>query len=700
VLARQAGECRGPRHLEQLAHQRPHLESQLERPARPVALPEGHLAGLSGGGRDEHPVVQDLLDPPRRGSQHEGLADVRFEHHLFVQLAHPRGSLRRAREEDAVQTPIGDRSGVGNRHPRRALPRGQPPGQAIPRHARPQFREVVRRVPARQHVEHALERRARQGRVGSGAAHRGEQLLHVPRLDGDGGDDLLRQHVERVARVARRLDLAPVHRPCHRRGGHQVAPVLREDDPLADRIHLVARAADALHAARNRRRRLDLDDEIHRAHVDAQLERRGGDQRRDAPGLQRVLDLDPLLPRERSVVGAGDRLPRQLVDRGRETLGEAAAVREDERRAVGADVLEQPRVDAGPDRRSRRPLRRGTARDLDRLRQPRQVLDGHFHLQRQLLRLPGVHDGDGTVGDLAPCRELVVEAGGDPLAVNLAALRGGGAARGTRPRPAPLGAAQEAGHLVQRPLGGRQPDALQPAIGKRLETLERERKVGATLGRHEGVDLVHDHGLDAGERLARAAGQHQVQRLRCGDQDVSRLADEAGPVGRRSVAGAHQRGRHTVRLAPGGGEVGDAGDRRPQVALDVHGKRLERRDVEHPAPPGRLGLGREHHPVDRPEERRQGLSAAGGGEDERRLAPRDGRPAERLRPRRFAEGGIEPVGDGRVEQGEGHEEILILVVLEVLEVQGVQKVLVQVVQKVLVQVVLEVRCWSLLAPSP
>ena len=35
-----------------------------------------------------------------------------------------------------------------------------------------------------------------------------------------------------------------------------------------------------------------------------------------------------------------------------------------------------------------------------------------------------------------------------------------------------------------------------------------------------------------------------------------------------------------MRIAAGAGAIGDAGQRRPQVALDIDGERLERRDVE------------------------------------------------------------------------------------------------------------------------
>ena len=156
------------------------------------------------------------------------------------------------------------------------------PVDAVPRDARPQLRELVGRIAARQHVEHAVEDRPAQLGERRGAPDACEEVVDVPRVHRRHRDDLLREHVERVARVARRLDRALVHRPRDGGAGDEVAAELREDDALADRVDLVAGAADALQAARHRRRRLDLDDEIDRAHVDAELERRGGDERRGA----------------------------------------------------------------------------------------------------------------------------------------------------------------------------------------------------------------------------------------------------------------------------------------------------------------------------------------------------------------------------------------------------------------------------------
>ena len=121
--------------------------------------------------------------------------------------------------------------------------------------------------------------RAAQLRERRRAPDRREQLVDVPVVHRRHRHDLLGDDVERVARIAGRLDRAVVHRLRDRGAGDEIAAELREDDPFADRVDLVAAAADALQAARDRRRRLDLDDQIDGAHVDAELERRGRDQR-------------------------------------------------------------------------------------------------------------------------------------------------------------------------------------------------------------------------------------------------------------------------------------------------------------------------------------------------------------------------------------------------------------------------------------
>ena len=71
---------------------------------------------------------------------------------------------------------------------------------------------------------------------------------------------------------------------------------------------------DALEAPGDARRRLDLDDEIDRAHVDAELEGARRDDRRAPAGLQVLLDRQTLLAGDAAVMRPDELLARQLVE--------------------------------------------------------------------------------------------------------------------------------------------------------------------------------------------------------------------------------------------------------------------------------------------------------------------------------------------------------------------------------------------------
>ena len=119
---------------------------------------------------------------------------------------------------------------------------------------------------------------------------------------GDVGDDLLGEHVERVAQETGVLDLPGDHPPGDDRRLEEVATMLRVDRAPARLADLVAGPADALQAAGHGARRLDLHDEVDSAHVDAQLEAARGDDGPQVAALELVLDDDPLLAGERPVV--------------------------------------------------------------------------------------------------------------------------------------------------------------------------------------------------------------------------------------------------------------------------------------------------------------------------------------------------------------------------------------------------------------
>ena len=304
--------------------------AELGGAAEAVALPERHPPGLPVGGGDEHPVVRDVLDAPARGSEGEDVADSGLVDHLLVELADtaPGRALRRigSDHEDAEEPTVGD--GASARHGEALGPwaAGDRSLHAVPDDARAQLGELVGGVEAAEEVEGRVVGAARQVRVGRGAAHGVEPFLHVEGVERHRGDGLLGEHVERIGRHRERLD-PPRGHPLARHGGmDEVGTVLREDDPSGDLPDLVPGPAHALEAARDRRRRLDLDDEVDLAHVDAELEGRRRDDAAQPPALEIVLDEGPLVLRHRPVVRAGEQRlgPRRLAGlphelRGRES---------------------------------------------------------------------------------------------------------------------------------------------------------------------------------------------------------------------------------------------------------------------------------------------------------------------------------------------------------------------------------------------
>ncbi len=82
--------------------------------------------------------------------------------------------------------------------------------------------------------------------------------------------------------------------------------MLREEGGTADLAHLVPGSADALQPGGGRRRGLDLDHEVDRAHVDAELETARRDDAAQHAGLEFFFDLGALLLRHRAVVRLGE----------------------------------------------------------------------------------------------------------------------------------------------------------------------------------------------------------------------------------------------------------------------------------------------------------------------------------------------------------------------------------------------------------
>ncbi len=173
--------------------------------------------------------------------------------------------------------------------------------------------------------------------VRRGTLHQREEVVGAPLLRAHLGDDLLRGDVERQLGQLDRVEATGVHRGEQRGALDQLVARQRVETPLGRAGAAVVGAADALQERGDAARRTDLAHQLHRADVDAELERRGGDQRAQVAGAQARLDpVTPLL-RQRTVVRGHDVVAEALAQLVREPLGQAARVDEHERGAVLPD---------------------------------------------------------------------------------------------------------------------------------------------------------------------------------------------------------------------------------------------------------------------------------------------------------------------------------------------------------------------------
>ncbi len=276
--------------------------------------------------------------------------------------------------------------------------------------------------------------------------------------------------------------------------------VLIERIGLRDqRDHAVAGAPDAARALPGRdlaARVPDQDADVEASHVDAELERRGGDHAGELAAEQAPLDLAPLLGQEARAIGAdargegglggGDPLVHQL--------GDAARLREGDRAQAGAHrEPEQPSRDRVG----------GAARRVEQQ-----------HVALGARRAFGQHHGGVAPGE-------------------------------------------QGGQLARVGDRGRRAHQARPRAVERADALEAAQHLGDVRAEHApvGVQLVHHHeGEPAKEALpAHVVGQEtEVQHVRRRDQHMGRVAADALPRrglriavvdGDRALGREAQRGR-------------------------------------------------------------------------------------------------------------------------------------------------------------
>ncbi len=138
----------------------------------------------------------------------------------------------------------------------------------------------------REHRDDFVEFFSREVAIGIGAPHEREQIVFLPFLRRTLGHNLLRQNVERTFGNHDAVQLAEPYGTHKRRAFQQFVARGCEEASLGNRSAPVSGASDSLQTSANRSRRADLADQVHRADVDSQFQRRRRDQRANFAGLQ------------------------------------------------------------------------------------------------------------------------------------------------------------------------------------------------------------------------------------------------------------------------------------------------------------------------------------------------------------------------------------------------------------------------------
>ncbi len=435
-------------------------------------------------------------------------------------------------------------------------------------------------------VQHLVEGRPGERPVRMGGGDELVEVVDLPLLGGGLGDDLLGEDVERGHRGLDGVEAPRPHRGQEPRAldelvaGERVEPAPRRAGAG------VVGPTDALEERGDRSGRADLAHELHRADVDPQLERGGGDQRLQLTRPEPRLHPQPAVLREAPVVGGDHVVAEPLAQLVGQPLGQPAGVDEHDGRAVAGDVLGDP-------------------------------VEHVVHLGARGHRL------ELAVGELDGDVERPPVPGVDDRAVRLAV--GAGAS-----------ADEERGDHLDGLLRRRQAHPRRRHGAHVGEPLEGEAEVAPPLVAGQRVDLVDDDGLDGAERgPAPGRRDEEVERLGRGDDEGARRPDHRRPLAGGGVAGADP-DREVGRRQPELPRLrGDLGQRPLEVLGDVDGQRLQRRDVDDPRAGDRLapGVG-EVQAVDGHEEAGQRLAGARRRRDQRVLAGGDGWPGGLLRRRR------------------------------------------------------------------
>src|ERR1700727_1058284 len=171
MLSRQPRHSNTTRGIAQLPYQRTNPPAKLQRSPRLITMPERHLSSLARSRRYQNAVKRNLVNPPGRCTQNKGVAGPALEDHLLIQLTHPHWLVSLAGEKNAICPAIRYCPAIQDRNPLHSSARRNPVPRPVPRNPWPQLRKLVRWIPPRQHIQHAVEHTLAQPGKWCGPAH-------------------------------------------------------------------------------------------------------------------------------------------------------------------------------------------------------------------------------------------------------------------------------------------------------------------------------------------------------------------------------------------------------------------------------------------------------------------------------------------------------------------------------------------------
>src|SRR5881628_1271061 len=188
---------------------------------------------------DEHTVGTDLDDPPRVRAEEEDVTREALGDELLVERADLEVGLG---DEDIEEPRVGDRPARGESEEAAATPRVEPVVHPVPEDPRRRALDLRgERLGERPHDRDEVL--ARERAVRRGVPEATPERVDTHRLGGDGGDDLLRQDVERSLGHRDLIELACTDRAHDRGGLEQLLAPGDDDPPLGDAGHLLSRVS-------------------------------------------------------------------------------------------------------------------------------------------------------------------------------------------------------------------------------------------------------------------------------------------------------------------------------------------------------------------------------------------------------------------------------------------------------------------------